>query len=184
MRDKLNENPVAQIALIGVLVLVAAWFLLLKPSGEKSGSGGGESASSSESIEQVSATSAIAAPAGRRLPHKVDAAYKHGDTIALLVYRRGGIDDKVMRIESRVITAMPGVAFFATPTDKVARYSAITGPVGVNRAPALVVVRARKHNHGAAAPATVTYGAQGPEQIRQAVIDAGYTGKQGSYAPN
>jgi hypothetical protein len=183
MREKLNENPVAQIALIGVLVLVAAWFLLLRPSGGSSGSGGGAEAAA-EPIEQVSATSAITAPAGRRLPAKVDAAYKHGDTVALLIYRRGGIDDKVLRVESRVIKGMPGVAFFAAPTDKVARYSAITGPVGVNRAPALVVVRSRKQNHGAPAPATVTYGFQGPAQVRQAVIDAGYTGKQGSYAPN
>jgi hypothetical protein len=183
MRDKLNENPVAQIALVGVLVLAAAWFLLLKPRGESSGSGS-EEAASAESIEQVSATSAIIAPAGRRLPGKVDAAYKRGDTVALLIYRRGGIDDKVLRIESSTIKAMPGVAFFAAPTDKVARYSAITGPVGVNRAPALVVIRSRKHNHGAPAPATVTYGFQAPAQIRQAVIDAGYTGKQGSFAPN
>ncbi len=182
MRDKLNDNPVAQIALIALLALVGGYMVL-----SHMGGGSSEAATESsevESAEPVAATSAVSAPVGRRLPHAVEAAYDRGDTIALLIYRHGGIDDKAVAEASAVIATMPGVAFFDAPTDKIARYSAITGPVGVNRAPALVVVRARKHGDSEAAPATVTYGFQGPEEVRQAVIDAGYTGPEPSYAPN
>jgi hypothetical protein len=183
MRDKLNENPVAQIALIAVLAMLGGYLVLSNMGGESSG-GGSESSAEVESAEPVAATSAVSAPVGRRLPHAVEAAYDRGETIALLIYRHGGIDDRAVADASAVIGTMPGVAFFDAPTDKIARYSAITGPVGVNRAPALVVVRARKHGDAEPAPATVTYGFQGPEEVRQAVIDAGYTGPEPSYAPN
>jgi hypothetical protein len=182
MREKLNENPVAQIALIAVLVLAGGYLLLSSMSGGSS-EAASESPAEVETAEPTAATSAVSAP-GDQLPHAVEAAYDKGDTIALLIYRRGGIDDALVAAASSVIATMPGVAFFDAPTDKIARYSAITGPVGVNRAPALVVVRARKHNGRSPAPATVTYGFQGPEEVRQAVIDAGYTGPEPSYAPN
>jgi hypothetical protein len=184
MRDKLNENPVAQVALIAVLALLGGYLLLGNMGGGESG--GSESGASAEveKAEPVSATSAIAAPVGRRLPHAVEAAYDEGDTIALLIYRRGGIDDGAVGVTSSVIKTMPGVAFFDAPTTKIARYAAITGPVGVNRAPALVVVRARKKGADEPAPATVTYGFLGADEVRQAVIDAGYTGPEPSYAPN
>jgi hypothetical protein len=183
MRDKLNENPVAQIALIAVLVLVGGYLLLSSMGGGGSGASGTES-SEVEAAEQVSATSAVSAPAGSRMPHSIEAAYDQGDTIALLIYRRGGIDDAIVNVASSVIQTMPGVAFFDAPTGKIARYSAITGPIGVNRAPALIVIRAGKKGETEPAPATVTYGFQAPEQVRQAVIDAGYTGPEPSYAPN
>ncbi len=185
MRDKLNQNPVAQIALIAVLALLGGYLVLSNVGGESSGaSAATASAGGVESGEPAAAASGVTAPVGNRLPRKVEAAYRRGDTIALLIYRRGGIDDKVLHLESSLIEAMPGVAFFAAPTTKIARYSAITGPVGVNRAPALVVVRSRRHNGRSPAPATVTYGFMAPEAVRQAVIDAGYTGPQGSYAPS
>ncbi|HTT95021.1 MAG TPA: hypothetical protein VMF55_10125 [Solirubrobacterales bacterium] len=182
MREKLNDNPVAQIALIAVLVLVGGYLLL-----SSMGGGSSEAATESaevESAEPAAATSAVAAPVDKRLPHAVEAAYDRGETIALLIYRRGGIDDQAVGAASAVIQTMPGVAFFDAPTGKIARYSAITGPVGVNRAPALIVVRARKKGDLEPAPATVTYGFQGPEEVRQAVIDAGYAGPEPSYAPN
>jgi hypothetical protein len=173
---------VAQIALIAVLVVVGGYMLL-------SSMGGGSSKAATESAEVESAepaaaTSAVSAPVGRRLPHVVEAAYDRGETIALLIYRKGGIDDIFVAAASGVIGTMPGVAFFDAPTDKIVRYSAITGPVGVNRAPALIVIRAKKKGHTEPAPATVTYGYQGPDEVRQAVIDAGYTGPEPSYAPN
>jgi hypothetical protein len=184
MRDKLNENPVAQIALIAVLALVGGYLVLSNMSGGESGAASPPEAAEVEGSEQVSATSAISAPAGGRLPRAVEAAYDRGETIALLIYRRGGIDDVFVGDTASVIKTMPDVAFFDAPTAKIARYSAITGPVGVNRAPALVVVRARKKGDAEPAPATVTYGFLGPEEVRQAVIDAGYTGPEPSYAPN
>jgi hypothetical protein len=184
MREKLNENPVAQIALIAVLALVGGYLVLSNMGGGESGTSAAAEPAEVEGSEQVSATSAISAPAGDRLPHALEAAYHRGETIALLIYRRGGIDDRFVNSTSSVIKMMPGVAFFDAPTSKIARYSVITGPVGVNRAPALVVVRARKKGDDEAAPATVTYGFLGAEEVRQAVIDAGYTGPEPSYAPN
>jgi hypothetical protein len=184
MREKLNENPVAQIALIALLALASGYLVLSSMGGGESGASAATETAEVESAEQMSATSAVTAPVGRRLPHAVEAAYDRGETIALLIYRRGGIDDIAVAADSAVIPTMPGVAFFAAPTDKIARYSAITGPVGVNRAPALIVVRAHKKGDTEPAPATVTYGYQGPEEVRQAVIDSGYTGPEPSYAPN
>ena len=184
MREKLNDNPVAQIALIALLAVVGGYLVLSSMGGGESGASAAPEAAEVESAEQVAATSAVTAPVGRRLPHPVEAAYDRGETIALLIYRRGGIDDAVMAADSAVIPTMPGVAFFHAPTDKIARYSAITGPVGVNRTPALIVVRARTKGDAEPAPATVSYGYLGPDEVRQAVIDSSYTGPEPSYAPN
>lgn len=199
MREKLNENQTAQIALIAVLALVAG-YLVLSSMG---GSGSSEAASTSATTEvgttvttttepvagsveaaPAAATSAVTAPAGRPLPRAVDHAYEQGETIALLIYRPGGIDDHKVAEASSVLTAMPNVAYFSAPVDKVARYSAITGPLGLSGAPALIVVRPRHLNEGGAAPATVTYGFQSAQDIKQAVIDAGYHGPELTYAPS
>jgi hypothetical protein len=184
MRDKLNENPVAQIALIALLALVGGYMVLGQMGGGGSSKASTEASAEVESAEPVAATSAVSAPVAKRMPAKVESAYRRGDTIVLLVYRRGGIDDAFVAAASAEATSMPHVAFFDTSTAKIAAYSAITGPVGVSRAPALVVIRARKHGGGGPAPATVTYGYQGPDEVRQAIIDAGYTGPEPSYAPS
>jgi hypothetical protein len=203
MREKLNENQTAQIALVAVLMLVVGYMVY-------SNLGGGSSKAATPSSEATTtetgttevtttttepttgtveaapaaATSGITAPAGRPLPKKVENAYEHGETVALLVYRSGGIDDRKVAEASSVLTAMPAVAYFSVPVDKVARYSAITGPLGLSAAPALIVVQPRHLNSGGAAPATVTYGFQSKQDIKQAVIDAGYRGPELTYAPN
>jgi hypothetical protein len=209
MREKLNENQTAQIALVAVLALVVGYLVLTQLGGGSSSSAASSPTSSESATSETvtasatvegpegtasvsgtleaapaAATSAATAPAGRPLPKKVDRAYRHGETIALLVYRPGGIDDRKVTEASSVLTAMPGVAYFSVPVDKVARYSAITGPLGVSGAPALIVVQPRHLNNGGAAPATVTYGFQSKQDIKQAVIDAGYHGPELTYAPN
>lgn len=183
MRDKLNESKTAQVGLLAVLALVVGYLVLSSMGGESESSAATEN-TAVESAEPVSATTAVSAPAGTKLPHRLEAAYARGDTIALLVYRRGGIDDRAVKAASSVLETMPKVAFFKTSTTKVARYSAITGPLGVSGAPALIVIRARSHKGETTAPATVTYGFQGPAEVRQAVIDVDYTGPEPSYAPN
>lgn len=186
MRQKLNENPVAQIAVVAVLGIAAAIFLL-------GGVGGGgetsESSSSSspagglEGSTPVAAASAVSAPAARSLPHPVEAAYARGDTVALLIYRPGGIDDRHAAAAAGVLGSMPGVAFFTAPVSEISRYAPITGPLGVNQAPALIVISPRSLNGDAPAPATVSYGFQSASDIRQAVVDAGYRGPELTYAP-
>jgi hypothetical protein len=200
MREKLNENQTAQIALIALLLLVAGYFVMSAMGGGSSGSSAaaepsGETAAASASTASeptsggttestlAAATSGITAPAGRPLPKAVDDAYKNGETVALLVYRPGGIDDHKLTEAASVLGHMPGVAYFTTPVDKVARYSAITGPLGVNGAPALIVVQPRHLSEGGTATATVDYGFQGAADIRQDVIDARYNGPELTYAP-
>jgi hypothetical protein len=191
MREKLNENPVAQIALIGILALGAVFFLL-KPFG------GGETEEAAEApppseaapgeagaLAPTGAVTAVKPPTDfRPLPTKVEQAYKRGETLALLVYRDGGIDDRLVSETAAVLDGMSDVAFFNAPAKKIARYSAITGPLGVNQAPALVVVRSRKLNKNGIAPGTVTYGYLSGAEIRQAVVDSKYRGRKLTYAPS
>jgi hypothetical protein len=202
MREKLNENQTAQIALVAVLLLVVGYVAYSNfgggsskaatPSAETAATETGttevttttESTTGTVEAAPASATSGVTAPAGRPLPKKVEEAYKQGETVVLLVYRSGGIDDRKVAEASSVLTAMPGVAYFSVSVDKVARYSAITGPLGLSQAPALIVIQPRHLNDGGAAPATVTYGFQSKQDIKQAVIDAGYHGPELTYAPN
>lgn len=201
MREKLNESQTAQIALVAVLVLIVGFFVLHGMgggSGSSSSSGSaptaeGETATVAATTEAAStgtvestpaaATSAATAPADQPLPKAVGEAYESGETVALLVYRPGGIDDQKVAEAASVLGSMSGVAYFSTPVDKVARYSAITGPLGLSGAPALIVVRPRALNGGGSATATVDYGFQSAADIRQDVVDARYKGPELTYAP-
>jgi hypothetical protein len=197
MREKLNENPVAQIVLVAVLVAVVGYFALTKLGGSSESEGaatdsagvegpvvGEEGAASLETAIPTASTSAAAAPVGKKLPHAVDAAYASNYTVVLLIFRSDGIDDRLVRQAAADLRGMAGVALFPVPIKQVATYSSITGPVGVNQAPALVVVRKRGMNDGGPAPTSVDYGFRDAAEIRQAVRDANYTGPQLSYAPN
>ncbi len=200
MREKLNENQTAQIALVAVLLLAVGYLVLgglgggsSKSSASSESSSEGTTVTASTTPEPTSggavestpaaATSAVTAPAGRPLPKAVATAYKNGETVVLLIYRPGGIDDRKVTEAASVLDEMPDVAYFTTPVDKVAKYSAITGPLGVSGAPALIVVRPRDLSEGGTATATVDYGFQGAADIRQDVIDARYKGPELTYAP-
>ncbi len=199
MREKLNDNPVAQIAVIGVLILVVGIFALKSLGGGSEAEGETEAAApvevateagaepapgaSLEESTQASAAASVVTPTQRPLPDDVEAAYARGETIALFIYRPGGIDDKLVSDVIGELEAMPGVALFTAPAGEIADYAPITGPLGVNQAPALVVVSPRSRNGDEPAPATVTYGFQSVADLRQAVIDAGYNGPELTYAP-
>ena len=205
MRDKINDNPIAQLALIGVLLVVGA-FILLKPGGgegaEESSAGEvsatvngvaatgatpGEAVEGAvESLEEGSATassaevpSAIPAPPP---PAPVTAAYEAGKTVVLLVVHDGGIDDRLTTAASARLATVPNVALFVVPAANVARYAAITIGLDVSQVPALVVMRPRRLSNGVP-QATVDYGFQTPESVVQAVIDAGYKGPEATYHP-
>jgi hypothetical protein len=194
MRQKLNENPVAQIAVIAVLLLVVGLFLLkgMGGGGEEAAEGSAEAPVATAPAEEGSlggsapaaATSSVAAPISRSLPQDVDAAYRQGKTIVLLIYRPGGIDDDRVAAATSALSGFEGVALFTAPAREVARYSQITGPLGVNQAPALIVVRPRQLNGGGPATATVDYGFRSAADVAQAVVDAGYQGPELTYAPN
>jgi hypothetical protein len=183
MREKLNQNPVAQIALIAVLAIAAGYFLLSSMGGGEEGSGGGEAAAASSGETSSAPVSTATTPPDRPLPKAVERAYESGATVVLLVVRDGGIDDALVRKAATAVESDPGVALFVVPADKIARYTPITGPLGVERAPALIAIRPRRLNGGGPAPAEVTYGFQRAEDVQQAVQDAIYHGPQLTYAP-
>ena len=216
MRQKLNENPAAQIALVGVLIVAAALFFLSSKGGgeeeaapetavtapavegeaatpegeaaapETSGSAApGEPAEvAGAAPEIVAATTSVSAPQDRKLPPRVEKAYANDETIALLIVRDGGIDDHLVREATEVLEKMNHVAFFSAKAKHIARFAQITGPLGVNQAPALVVIRPKRLNHGQPAPASVNYGFQTKNDVRQAIWDAVYRGRTLTYSPN
>jgi hypothetical protein len=189
MREKLNENPLAQVAIVGVLLVFGIVMLM-------SMGGGGEEESEAEVESPAIATSApaitpagetpvtssVAPPPAPPLPRDVTAAFEAGETVVLLIVREGGIDDRIVRRDVQALEGVDKVALFVVPAQDIARYAAITEGAGVNRVPAFVVVRPKALTQGAPT-ASVSYGYQEPEHVVQAVVDARYKGRTLSYHP-
>jgi hypothetical protein len=204
MREKLNSNPMAQVAVIGVLLLATGFFFLSSMGGGEEG----ESASGGEVAATVNGVTATGSTPGAAVegaveslevgaapvttapalvptsppPANVTAAYESGQTVALLFVDDDGIDDKLVTGATASLAALPGVSTFVVPAAKISRYVAITEGVGVERVPALVVVRP-KRVEGAVLTASVSYGFQSPQSVVQAVIDARYEGPTLDYHP-
>lgn len=193
MREKLNENPVAQVVLVGVLLVVVAVFMLGKM-------GGGPEEESAESPAANAAVAAVeteleaggepaklpapgsgpgSAPAP---PRPIVSAFDAGDTVAILFVRDGGIDDRLVARAVHRLEAISRVAVFVVPSHQLARYVSIAQGVELNRVPALVVIRPKGLGHGFDT-ASVHYGFQSSESIVQAVVDARYRGGTLPYHP-
>ncbi len=193
MREKLNDNPMMQLAVIGVLLLLAGVFVM-----SSMGGGGGESESSEGASASAVTESAPEPPAGveaalalvnqasarhaKPLPRDVTAAWKNGKTVVVLFVHDGGIDDRLVKASIAHLASLPEAATFVVPASKISRYAAITEGVGVSRVPALVVVRP-KHLRQTIPTASVHYGFQTGASVVQAVIDAGYEGPTLDYHP-
>lgn len=198
MREQLNSNPLAQLAVVGVLIVVVGFFLL-------SSSGGGEeeeSAGTTEATVSVAGAPPAEAPVGATpeslgsalaavsqagaaappLPRPVLDAWQANQTLVLLFVRDGGIDDRLVKNATDSLSSFPDAAVFVVPAAKISRYAAITEGVGVDRVPALVVVTP-KHLKRTVPTASVSYGFQSSQSVAQAVIDAGYRGKTLDYHP-
>jgi hypothetical protein len=210
MRDALNNNPLAQIAVIGVLLVGVAVFVMTSGGGgeEEEASGGAEAtvsvagttasgsatgATPGEAVEgaveaaEDSLSTALSggAPAGLAappLPRPVLRAWRADRTLVLLFVRDGGIDDRLVRTSTAGLDGFREATVFVVPAAKIFRYAAITEGVGVDRVPALVVVTPR-HLKKTVPTASVSYGFQSPASIAQAVIDAGYEGPTVDYHP-
>ena len=198
MREQLNNNPIAQIAIIGVLLVAGGIFLMttMGGGGEEEGSEAGTALEaapeagnpiegSPESLEAEAPTSAsatLAAVPPIEPPAPVVEAYESGATVALLFVRDGGIDDRLIREATSGFSQVPDVVSFIVPAKEIARYTALTGGVGVERVPALVVLTP-KDVAPQAPTASVHYGYQNAESAAQAVIDAGYEGPTLDYHP-
>jgi len=194
MREKLNENPMAQIAIVGVLLVVAAVFLLGKAGGGSEEEEGESSPAADAAVAAVASElevgqqplslpppgSGVGAPPAP--PRAVTDAFDSGATVAILFVRDGGIDDKLVTAAVDQLNAIGGVATFVVPADEIARYVSIAQGVDLNRVPALVVIRPKRLNHSYD-PASVHYGFQSAESVVQAVIDARYRGGTLPYHP-
>jgi hypothetical protein len=197
MREALNSNPLAQAALVGVLLVCVAIFVI------SSGGGGEEegaepAATSSTSVSTTESASAEpAAPASPEAalaavsqaataapppPRPLMRAWKANETPVLLFVRDGGIDDRLVKTATTGLAGFRDAAVFIVPAHQISRYAAITEGVGVDRVPALVVVTP-KHLDQSVPTASVSYGFQSPRSIAQAVIDAGYKGPTVDYHP-
>jgi len=211
VREALNNNPVVQLAVIGVLVVVVGLFFMMNMKKGSSGSGATAATPAPVTSSDAGTTAPIPAPAGGTasaaipsspippattgtvtpdalipgpgLPKNVVTAWKEGDAIALLIVRASGIDDRMVRSSAASLSSEPGVAVFISPAEDVARYSRITQGVGVDRVPALVVIHPRKTS-GSVPVAEVSYGFRSAQGVVQAVHDALYAGRDDlTYSP-
>lgn len=195
MREQLNNNPKVQMGAIAALLLVGAIFLLttMGGGGEEAESGGssiattapGEGAAPSPGeAPPPEANSGAGSPAlaTQPLPKPVMDAWNANQTVVLLIVHDGGIDDDLVKLASSSLDGMAGVTTFSVPATQIARYAAITQGVGVDRVPALVVLRPKKLDQ-AVPTASVSYGFRDGAAIEQAVIDAGYKGPTLEYHP-
>ncbi len=141
MREKLNSNPLAQVALVGVLLVAAAVFLL-SSSGkggeeEAAGTAAGGSAAATTTAGAAGGAAAAAPPPGALAasapppPHAVTSAFAAGRTVVLLFVRKGGIDDRMVAAATRRLASLPEASTFVVPADSIARYAAIAQGVDV-----------------------------------------------------
>lgn len=193
MREKLNDNPMAQIALVGVLLVLAAVFLLGKMGGgseeEEGGSPAADAAVAAVAAELEAGQQPLRLPAPGSgpgappaPPRAVVDAVDAGNTVAILFVRDGGIDDRLVTDSVRKLDAIGGVSTFVVPTRQLVRYVAIAQGVDLTRVPALVVIRPENLSHQYN-PASVYYGFQSAQSIVQAVVDARYHGGTLPYHP-
>jgi hypothetical protein len=200
----MNENPVVQIAVLGMLAVVVAFLLMTRvmkgedsatpastdvsaASSAASATGAttetGTTPSTPQSSDGAAAPSAASMPApevgdfvaGPGLPGAMVKAYEDDQTVVLLVVRHNGIDDAVLRRSVERLRSRSGVALFVTRAKHIARYARITEGVSVERVPALVVLRPRRLSDSAPS-ASVSYGFRGPDSVDQAIRDALYDG--------
>jgi hypothetical protein len=210
VREKLNENPIAQVALVALLVAVAGFMLLSKGGGEEEESGSTEATVSvagtgasatatgatpgeavegavEGAIEAVASEAAVGSIAGAipppPMPTPVARAYRADKTVVLLIVHDGGIDDRLVTDSVKRLGSRADVATFVVPAKQIARYGAITLGVDVKQVPALVAMRPRSLS-GGVPQASVDYGFQTPQSVFQAVLDASYKGPEATYHPD
>lgn len=195
MREQLNNNPLVQMGAVAALLLVAAIFFLtsMGGGGEEEGEAGSSSIATTAPGEgpapspgdapapQATAAGASAL-ADRPLPRPVLSAWNANQIVVLLIVHDGGIDDDLVKLASSRLDGIPRATTFIVPASQIARYASITQGVGVDRVPALVVLRPKRLDQ-AVPTASVSYGFQDGESIEQAVIDAGYKGPTLEYHP-
>ena len=206
MRRAINENPVVQAALIGILVIVGGLMLLMRMGGSDepaaeapvaaapaTDSAAAAPAAGAPATDPTAAAPATGTPApagaapagapgtfkaGPGLPEEIVAAYDSGDAVVVLVVNERGIDDRRLKTMVQTLTSNPGAAVFVVDVRDVADYSRITEGVDLDRTPALVVLRPKALTEGSMPSAVVSYGFRGEASVQQALEDALYKGPE------
>jgi hypothetical protein len=210
MRDKINNDPKMQVALVALLLIAGAFLLVTKM-------GGGEEEAAeplAEATVTVAGTESTATATGATIgeavegaaevaveggtvapsvapssiqapppPQPVTVAYKEDKTVVLLIVHDGSIDDKLVADSVETLSSLENVVTFVVPASQIYRYASITLGVEVSRVPALVVMRPKGLSKGTP-QASVTFGFKNRESVEQAVHDAEYDGPAESYHPN
>jgi hypothetical protein len=212
MREKLNSNPMAQLAVIGVLLAGAALLMMTMMGGGSSTDSAAESsvatttppatatATSATTTPPATATAPTATPTATGLP----AAPAVPATAPVVPDPPPLPDDVVSAHEAGKTVAIllihpsapedrllekavrsigdPGVAVFVAPVERIATFASITQGVNLDRVPALIVVKPKAVS-GGQPTAIVRYGFRNPESVVQAVKDAIYVGASKTYSP-
>ena len=206
MRKAINENPVVQAALIGVLVIVGGLMLLMRMGGSDepaaeapvaaapaTDSAAAAPAAGAPATDPATAAPATGTPApagaapagapgdfkaGPGLPEEIVAAYDAGDAVVVLIVNERGIDDRRLKTLVQTLRSNPGAAVFVVDVRDVADYSRITEGVDLDRTPALLVVRPKALTEGSMPSAVVSYGFRGEASVQQALEDALYKGPE------
>jgi hypothetical protein len=198
MREKLNENPMLQVAVLGALALIVGFILITRmggSSGETSTPAATTAAPTDTTATAVTptapATSATpvtpTAPAtpvpatsdfkpGPGLPKDVVDAYDSGKVVVLLVVDDGAVDDQKLQAIVEGLKKRPDTSLFVVDAKHIADYSRIAQGVDIQQTPALVVLRPKKLTKGPTPTATIAYGFRGPTSVLQMVEDALYKG--------
>ena len=212
MRKAINQNPMAQIAIIGLLAVVVGFLLLTRvmksddtaeapattdASAAPAGTPAPVTPDTGAAVPAAPAAPAPVTPdsgtpaptgdtefaAGPGLPDQLVDAYDRGDTVVLYVTRYQGVDDRAVTRTVRRLNGVSDVALFETNAKDIADYSRIATGVNVDRTPALVVLTPREISGPGPPVATVSYGFRGFDSVAQAVRDAGYDGMDLPYSP-
>jgi hypothetical protein len=211
MRDKINNDPKMQVALVALLLVAGVFLLITKMGGGEeeeaeplaeatvsvagtestataTGATVGEAVegAAEEAVAGAAPVTPTVAPSAIQAPPPpppVTVAYKEDKTVVLLVVHDGAIDDDLVAESVETLSSLENVVTFVVPASQIYRYAAITLGVEVSRVPALVVMRPKRLSKGTP-QASVTFGFRSQESVEQAVHDAEYDGPAESYHPN
>jgi nucleoid-associated protein YgaU len=141
-----------------------------------------------EAAPSAALPGATAFEPSKGLPADVVNAYESGDVVVLLVMEKNGYEDKAILRDVESLESRGDTSVFIAESKDVSKYSRIAEGVSLDRVPAIIVLHPPKGKlpNGESSPfplASVSYGYRGEESVIQAVNDALYEGKRGTYAP-
>lgn len=194
MRKALNENPVVQVVMLGVLGIVVAFVFMTQimggdepapgaPTSDAAAPASAADPVASAAVEAVppsasveptgAAPEAVPAPVaeaggfepGPGLPRRLVAAYSKGDVVVLMIQQEKGIDDRELRQEVERLRSRGDTTVFIAAAQEVSDYSRVTQGVDLDRIPAIVVIHPKQ-------------GKTGPRELPVASVSYGYRGQQ------